>query len=151
MAAANTDERPDSAAAPVGDLYTQVVGDLTRLDDSLRAEGLTIGPDRWQNAVDLLFTLRAEGRAPTTIGAYRQRLRLLFCSSLEERRTFDVAFDGWVEGGAWEDASAQAAASSARRRDVIPKPPVAPGQFKRAAIALAAVLLMVSAAVFGPA
>jgi formylglycine-generating enzyme required for sulfatase activity len=74
---------------------------LRELDRLLQAAGLPTGPDRWQNAQDLLAALAADHRLPADPRRARPFLAPLFCRSPDEQRRFAEVFAQWLgQGGA---------------------------------------------------
>lgn len=69
---------------------------LRELDRLLQGAGLPTGPDRWQNAQDLLAALAAGHRLPVDPRQIRPLLAPLFCRSPEEQRRFAQVFDQWL-------------------------------------------------------
>ena len=97
---------------------------LPRLDALLRAEGFVVGPDRWQNAYDLLLALQERGRMPTQAAALRPLLAPLFCRDANEQARFAPVFRRWLDELAREPAAV--AEGPATRKEAPPEPPPKP-------------------------
>ncbi|WP_295447905.1 SUMF1/EgtB/PvdO family nonheme iron enzyme [uncultured Thiodictyon sp.] len=115
---------PEPAPAPLEpDLgpWSEPWSRLRELDRLLQGAGLPTGPDRWQNAQDLLASLAAGHRLPADPQRVRALLAPLFCRSPDEQRRFAQVFDQWLgQAGA---PTADAAPTPVRRAAKPRKPP----------------------------
>jgi len=100
---AASDLAPAAAGQGTADLspWSAPWSRLRELDRLLQAAGLPTGPDRWQNAQDLLAALAADHRLPADPRRVRPFLAPLFCRSPDEQRRFAEVFAQWLgQGGA---------------------------------------------------
>ncbi|MDZ7621117.1 MAG: hypothetical protein U5O69_01265 [Candidatus Competibacteraceae bacterium] len=119
---------------------------LPRLDALLRAEGFGVGPDRWQNAYDLLLALQERGRMPARAAALRPLLAPLFCRDAQEQARFAPVFQRWLDELAQE--STAAAEGRVIPPETPPQPPPPP-PWRRLILGLLLGILVLAAATYG--
>ncbi len=138
------------AAAPDGPsaettgpgLWSEPWSRLRELDRLLQAAGLPTGPDRWQNAQDLLAALAAAHRLPADPRLARPCLAPLFCRSPQEQRRFAEVFDQWLGQGGVRRAGAVPAPVTH-----VPSPRTPPPQTPRWPILLGLGVLVIALAI----
>jgi formylglycine-generating enzyme required for sulfatase activity len=99
---------------------------LPRLAVLLRAAGLPMGPDRWQNVYDLLVALNARGRLPARPAELAPLIAPLLCRSAQEQAQFDSLFAGWLADLAPEHRGAPAETAPASAAPAEAPPPALP-------------------------
>lgn len=121
---------------------------LPQLDALLRAEGFVVGPDRWQNAYDLLLALQERGRMPARAAALQPWLAPLFCRDANEQARFAPVFQRWVDGLAPEPPDVAKGPAPRPKPPPEPEPPE-PLSLRRLILGLLLSVLALAATIYG--
>ena len=78
----------------------ELLANLTRLAQRLRAQGFEVTSDRWTNVMDLIASLAFHQRLPDDPAGLGPYLAPLLCRSSFEQAAFDEVFEAWLDDAA---------------------------------------------------